>query len=81
MWIFTLTPNVDPKCWTPNAVTHILLGVDHLLFVFALLLIVNGKRRLLWTITAFTPAHSLTLAGTTLGFVNVPQQPVEIAHL
>jgi hydrogenase/urease accessory protein HupE len=63
--------------YTWLGITHILMGVDHLLFVFALLLIVKGKRRLLWTITAFTLAHSLTLAGATLGFVNVPQQPVE----
>jgi len=58
-------------------ITHILLGVDHLLFVFALLLIVAGKRQLLWTITAFTLAHSITLAGATLRLVYVPQQPVE----
>ena len=57
--------------------THILLGIDHLLFVFALLLIVRNKRLLLWTITAFTVAHSLTLAGATLGLVYVPQPPVE----
>jgi len=58
-------------------VEHILLGVDHLLFVFALLLIVSGVRRLVWTITAFTLAHSITLAGATLGYIYVPQQPVE----
>jgi hydrogenase/urease accessory protein HupE len=58
-------------------VEHILLGIDHLLFVFALLLIVSGIRRLIWTITAFTIAHSITLAGATLGYVHVPQQPVE----
>jgi len=63
--------------YTWLGIEHILLGIDHLLFVFALLLIVNGKRRLLWTITAFTIAHSLTLAGATLGFVHVPQKPVE----
>jgi len=63
--------------YTWLGVTHILFGVDHLLFVFALLLIVNNMRRLLWTITAFTVAHSITLAGATLGFVHVPQQPVE----
>ena len=63
--------------YTWLGIKHILLGIDHLLFVFALLLIVNGKRRLLWTITAFTIAHSLTLAGATLGFVHVPQKPVE----
>lgn len=56
---------------------HILLGVDHLLFVFALLLIVKGRRRLIATITSFTLAHSITLAAATLGFVSVPQQPVE----
>jgi hydrogenase/urease accessory protein HupE len=58
-------------------IDHILLGIDHLLFVFALLLIVNGVRRLVWTITAFTVAHSITLAMATLGYVNVPQAPVE----
>lgn len=58
-------------------IEHILLGIDHLLFVFALLLIVNGVRRLVWTITAFTVAHSITLAMATLGYVNVPQAPVE----
>ncbi|MEJ2180131.1 MAG: HupE/UreJ family protein, partial [Gammaproteobacteria bacterium] len=58
-------------------VEHILLGIDHLLFVFALLLIVTGVRRLVWTITAFTIAHSITLAGATLGYVHVAQQPVE----
>jgi len=63
--------------YTWLGITHILTGVDHLLFVFALMLIVDGKRRLLWTITAFTLAHSMTLAGATLGFVNVPQAPVE----
>jgi len=63
--------------YTWLGITHILLGVDHLLFVFALLLIVNNMRRLLWTITAFTVAHSITLAGATLGLVYVPQQPVE----
>ena len=56
---------------------HILLGVDHLLFVFALLLIVDGTRRLVATITAFTLAHSITLGAATLELVHVPQQPVE----
>ena len=58
-------------------IEHILLGIDHLLFVFALLLIVQGWRRLIGTITAFTVAHSITLAAATLGYVNVPQAPVE----
>jgi hydrogenase/urease accessory protein HupE len=63
--------------YTWLGVEHILLGIDHLLFVFALLLIVDGTRRLIATITAFTIAHSITLAAATLGFVQVPQQPVE----
>jgi len=58
-------------------VEHILLGIDHLLFVLALLLIVDGWRTLFATITAFTLAHSITLATATLGYVHVPQQPVE----
>jgi hydrogenase/urease accessory protein HupE len=58
-------------------VEHILLGIDHLLFVLALILLVSGRKRLLGTITAFTVAHSITLAAATLGFVHVPGAPVE----
>lgn len=58
-------------------VEHILAGVDHLLFVAALLLIVRGVRRIVVTITAFTFAHSLTLAAATLGWVHLPGPPVE----
>lgn len=58
-------------------VEHILLGIDHLLFVLALLLITRGTQRLVLTITAFTVAHSFTLALATLGFVRVPPAPVE----
>lgn len=60
-------------------VEHILLGIDHLLFVVALLILVKGTRRLVATVTAFTIAHSLTLAGATLGVVRVPGPPVEAA--
>jgi hydrogenase/urease accessory protein HupE len=60
-------------------VEHILLGVDHLLFVLALVLIVRGTGMLVKTITAFTVAHSITLALATLGFVHVPSAPVEAA--
>ena len=58
-------------------VEHILFGIDHLLFVLGLLLIVRGLRLLIETITAFTLAHSVTLGIAALGFVNVPQAPVE----
>jgi hydrogenase/urease accessory protein HupE len=63
--------------YTMLGVEHILLGIDHLLFVFALLLLVPGRRMLIWTITSFTLAHSVTLAAATLGYVHVPQAPVE----
>jgi hypothetical protein len=56
---------------------HILGGVDHLLFVLALFLLVGATRRLIATVTAFTVAHSLTLAAATLGIVHVPPRPVE----
>jgi hydrogenase/urease accessory protein HupE len=58
-------------------VEHILGGVDHLLFVLALLLIVRGTKRIFFTITAFTIAHSITLIAATLGWVHVPGPPVE----
>ena len=58
-------------------VEHILFGVDHLLFVLALLILVKGWRKLIGTITAFTVAHSITLAAATLGIVHVPNKPVE----
>jgi hydrogenase/urease accessory protein HupE len=63
--------------YTSLGVEHILLGIDHLLFVLALLMIVEGWRKLVATVTAFTLAHSITLAAATLGFVKVPQAPVE----
>ncbi len=56
---------------------HILSGVDHLVFVLALLLLVKGVRLLILTVTAFTVAHSLTLAGATLGYINLPGPPIE----
>lgn len=56
---------------------HILLGVDHLLFVAALLMLVDGWRRLVATVTAFTVAHSITLAGATLGVVTAPGALIE----
>jgi hydrogenase/urease accessory protein HupE len=58
-------------------IEHILLGADHLLFVLALLILVVGTRRLVATVTAFTLAHSLTLAGATFGYVHAPRPPIE----
>ena len=65
------------RAYTVMGVEHILGGVDHLLFVLGLLLLVRGTWLLVKTITAFTIAHSITLAAATLGWVHVPQPPVE----
>jgi hydrogenase/urease accessory protein HupE len=58
-------------------VEHILAGVDHLLFVLALILLIHDRRILITTITAFTVAHSVTLVGSSLGYISLPQKPVE----
>lgn len=58
-------------------VEHILTGVDHLLYILAMLCLVTGWKRIVATMTAFTATHSLTLTGATLGWVHVPQPPVE----
>jgi len=60
-------------------VQHILLGVDHLLFVLGLLLIVQDRWMLFKTISAFTVAHSLTLAIATLGYARAPVPPLNAA--
>lgn len=58
---------------------HILQGVDHLLFVLGLLLIVKSRMMLIKTITAFTIAHSITLAIATLGYASAPGMPLNAA--
>ena len=58
-------------------VEHILGGFDHLLFVISLLFLVGFRRRLVWTISAFTAAHSITLALSALGWVVLRPPPVE----
>jgi hypothetical protein len=65
------------KTYLVLGVEHILLGVDHLLFVLGLLFLVGSWRRLVATVTAFTVAHSITLAAATLGWLHVAQAPVE----
>mgnify|MGYP000866550748 FL=1 len=57
-------------------IEHILLGVDHLLFVLGLLLIVGDRWMLVKTVTAFTLAHSITLAVATFGVAHVPAAPL-----
>ena len=73
----------QPSAWrvagdyTLLGVEHILSGYDHLAFVLALMLIVSGWRRLLLTVTAFTLAHSITLAAAVLGLWGLPGPPIE----
>jgi HupE/UreJ protein len=78
---FVVTPSPGPlevvKTYTVLGVEHILTGFDHLLYVLGMLLLVGGWRRILATMSAFTATHSLTLTAATLGWVHVPQAPVE----
>jgi hydrogenase/urease accessory protein HupE len=74
----------DQRGWSEIAyaylvlgVEHILSGVDHLLFVIGLLFLVGFRKRLIGTITAFTLAHSLTLASSALGWLTLRSPPVE----
>lgn len=78
-YVIPAEPGTGQVAWTYLVLgaEHILSGIDHLLFVLALLMIVVGWRKLIGTITAFTVAHSITLALAALGFVHVPGQPVE----
>ena len=79
----SLLIEASPSMWQVSGtylvlgVEHILGGIDHLLFVLALLILVKGWKRVVGTITAFTVAHSITLAVATLGFVHIPGPPVE----
>jgi hydrogenase/urease accessory protein HupE len=73
-----------PKSWLAAAATytrlgieHILLGIDHLLFILALLILVRTPMQLVGTITAFTIAHSITLAVSTLGYVHLRASVIE----
>ncbi len=84
--IYGLPPAGGLRALTPVAadytqlgIEHILTGFDHLLFVIALTLLVRSGRALVATVTAFTVAHSLSLAATVLGVVSLPAPPVEAA--
>jgi len=63
--------------YTRLGIEHILTGFDHLLFVLAITMLVRSGKRLIAAITAFTVAHSLTLAATVLGWLWFPSAPVE----
>jgi hydrogenase/urease accessory protein HupE len=65
------------SAYTVLGIQHILTGTDHLLFVVSLLFLVGFNRRLVWTITAFTAAHSITLALSAFGLLTLRPPPVE----
>ena len=58
-------------------ITHIWGGPDHLLYVLGLILLISGMRALILTISAFTLAHSITLAAASLGFLGLNGKAVE----
>jgi hypothetical protein len=65
------------RTYTILGIEHILTGFDHLLYVLGMLILVGGWRRIVATMSAFTATHSLTLTAAALGWVHVPQAPVE----
>src|SRR5678810_1432679 len=71
----------SPPVWQyiQLGINHIWSGFDHLLFVLGLLLLVKKRSRLIWTITAFTVAHSITLALATLHIIKVSASFTEAA--
>jgi len=65
------------KTYTFLGIEHILIGLDHLLFVACLVLIAKLTRKLFWAITGFTIAHSITLTLSSLGVISLPIAPLE----
>lgn len=77
---FTLrgdSARVDFKSFVLLGFEHILTGYDHLLFLLSLLALGGGLRYLLKVVTAFTVAHSVTLALTVLGVIALPGRIIE----
>lgn len=70
-------PHGAGLAWAWLGLEHVLLGPDHLAFVLGVLLVVGLRRRLVWAITSFTVAHSVTLALSALGLLRLPSPPVE----
>tara|TARA_B100000927_G_scaffold275298_1_gene255170 strand:- start:1816 stop:2769 length:954 start_codon:yes stop_codon:yes gene_type:complete len=69
--------SIYPTSYFWLGIEHLLSGIDHMLFVFGLLFLVSGTLNLFKTITAFTIAHSITLALSVLDFITVPQASTE----
>ena len=69
--------SIYPVSYFWLGIEHLLSGIDHMLFVFGLLFLVSGAINLIKTITAFTIAHSITLALSVFDLVSVPQASTE----
>lgn len=69
--------SIYPVSYFWLGIEHLLSGIDHMLFVFGLLFLVSGVINLIKTITAFTIAHSITLALSVFNLVSVPQASTE----
>jgi hydrogenase/urease accessory protein HupE len=67
------------RTFVPAGMHHIFIGPDHILFIIGLLLLGGGVGRLLKIVTAFTVAHSITLALAALEIVNPPSRLIEPA--
>jgi len=65
------------KTYTMLGIEHILIGLDHLLFVACLVLIAGVSSKLFWAITGFTVSHSITLAISSLDIFSLPIAPLE----
>lgn len=59
-------------------IKHLLVGVDHILFVICLVLLVSVRRKLIWVVSMFTVGHSITLSLSTLGLVTVSTAMAEV---
>lgn len=81
VWEIPLEPTAGnvAKQYLSLGMEHIIGGLDHLLFVLGLLVIARTVKRILWTVTGFTIAHSITLTLSALGLVSIPIVPVEAA--
>lgn len=71
-------PLVVARSYAVLGMTHLVTGLDHVLFVAGLVFLVGGGRRLLGAITAFTAGHSLTLAAAALGWLQLPQGVADV---
>lgn len=67
-----------PTAYVELGIGHLLLGIDHILFLVALLILIRQPWSLVKTVTAFTVAHSITLALSVIGMITLPQGPVEV---